>query len=153
MDLCDATDTELDRRTTKHRHAARYGAQLGKTKVGGAIGGGGTTETRKRHLTPMDRGSSQCSGVVVGRSAASEGRSQSCTVLFILGKTRLRCCATVQEMGCCATLLNFPASTRIPRHTHVHTHTHMRQAHQPRPSEPHTPAKCTLPQCYIGSTR
>ena len=67
------------------------------------------------------------------RCAASEGRSQSSTgqtvaridrqLPFIHGKDRtLVLCH--EMMGCCATLLNFHASTQIHWHTDTHVRTH-----------------------------
>ena len=102
------------------------------------------------------RGSS-CSGMVVMRRCGLGGpqpvQYRTVTVApidrslpfirLVSAKAAWRCCA-FQMMGCCATLLNFHASTQIPRHTQTHTYVHtMYKAHQAgisfRRSEPRTP--------------
>ena len=89
------------------------------------------------------------------RAAASPShRSLVAVHMLRLGKGRLRCCA-FEMMGCCATLLNFHASTQIPQLTQTHTYVHtMYKANQPGIRFRHFRVPHSLPSvhchmCYI----
>jgi hypothetical protein len=89
---------------------------------------GGYAEVRPRRAA--------ASPVQDSRSPASIARCRS----FASSRQRPHRAAVLEMMGCCATLLNFHASTQIHWHTYVHT---MYKAHQagnrPRRTEPRTP--------------